>query len=262
LWLAIAGALLAAMGQELSRLDALKGWPAIAKGIGVLAATAVALSAWFAKEALAGNKTSQWVKARTAAESLKSLVYLYRAGVPPFDTADREKLLFDRAAAIQESVVNIQTRSVPPDADPADLSPLTVEGYIAQRVNDQIGYYDRQARICQKANDALHNIVLWLGAVSVLLGIIAAFGWVPGLIALLATLTASLSAHSQSQQYQTLIVTCQATSRRLLALKGEWIASHKTDTDTAERSGFISRCEAALALENGAWAGEWSGIKP
>lgn len=260
--LAVAGALLAAVGQEFNALKIFQDWPVIAKGPGVLAAVAVALAAFFAKEALTGNKTADWIKARSAAESLKSLVYLYRAGAPPFDTADREKVLFDRVSAVEQSVTSVQTRSMPPDATPPDLSPLTVDEYIAKRVDDQIGYYDRRAGEYQKTNDTLRNTVFWLGALSVLLGIVATYGVVAALVALIATLTASLSAHSQNQQYQTLIVTYQATSRRLLALKGEWIASHKTDADTAERNGFIRSCEDALALENGAWAGQWSGKKP
>jgi hypothetical protein len=82
------------------------------------------------------------------------------------------------------------------------------------------------------------------------------------LIGLIATLTASLSAYAQNQQYQTLIVTYQATSRRLKALKGEWIASGKTDADTAERNAFIKSCEDTMALENSAWVGDFVQKKP
>jgi hypothetical protein len=262
LWLAIAGAVLAAVGQEFGALKAFSSWPLATRGVAVLAAFAVALSAYFGKEALSGNKTADWVKARSAAESLKSLVYLYRAGTPPFDSADREKVLFARVGEIQDRVAAVQTRSAPPETKEPDLSPLTVDDYIARRVDDQIGYYDLRASEYQTKNDQLRNAVFWLGAASVLLGVFAATGFVPAMVGLIATLTASLSAHAQNQQYQALIVVYQSTSRRLLALKGEWIASHKSDSDTAERNGFIRSCEDAMALENGAWAGEWSNKPP
>jgi hypothetical protein len=262
LWLAIAGAVLATAGQEFGALKTFGNWPLTTKGVAVLAAFAVALSAYFGKEALSGNKTADWVKARSAAESLKSLVFLYRAGAPPFDSAEREEVLFARVAQVEERVAAVQTRSAPPETKAPDLSPLTVDDYIAKRVDDQIAYYDQRASEYQAENDKLRNGVFWLGAASVLLGIIAAAGFVPALVGLIATLTASLSAHAQNQQYQALIVVYQATSRRLLALKGEWIASHKSDSDTTERNAFIRSCEDALALENGAWAGQWSNKTP
>lgn len=262
LWLAIAGAVLAAVGQEFGALKVFAGLPYAARTAAVLAAFAVALSAYFGKEALAGNKTSEWVKARSAAESLKAVVFLYRAGAPPFDGEDREKILFGRVAAVEQTVTNIQVRSAAPESKEPDLSPLTVDGYIAHRVDDQIRYYDQRAGEYQKKNDTLRDAVLWLGAGSVLLAVVAAAGLVAALVGLIATLTASISAHAQNQQYQSLIVIYQATSRRLVALKGEWVTSHKTDADAAERNAFIRSCEDALALENGAWTGEWSRKAP
>jgi hypothetical protein len=254
LWLAIIGAVLAAAGQE---LPAFTRWPMPAKGAAILASFAIALSAYFGKEALTQSKTSDWIKARAAAESLKAATYLYRAGAPPFDTADREKILFGCVQAIEQGVATIEVRSAAPESPP-DLSPLTVDDYILKRVDDQIGYYDQRAGEYQRKNDTLRNITFWLGAASVLLALISALGVVPALIGLIATLSASLSAHAQHQQYQALIVNYQSTSRRLVALKGEWAASHKTDSDTAERNAFIQNCEHALALENSAWVGAWS----
>ena len=262
LGLALIGALLAAVGQEFHVLPAFKDWTTLQKGVAFVASAAVALSAYFGKQALTQGNTSDWIKARSAAESLKAAVYLYRASAPPFDTADREKILFDRVDAIEQTVATVQSRAVAPDAKPPDLTPLTVDDYIQKRVDDQIGYYDQRSSEYQRQNDILRNTVFWLGAASAILALMSALGVVPALIGLVATLTASLSAHAQSQQYQTLIVTYQSTSRRLLELKGAWAASHKTDADAAERSDFIVKCEHALAIENSAWVGAWSPQKP
>jgi hypothetical protein len=256
LWLAIAGAVLAAAAQEFSVLPALKDWQDLAKGAALLASFAVALCAYFGKEALTGNKTSDWVKARSAAESLKSATYLYRTGAPPFDTADRTRILFDTVAAIEQRVGSIQTQLAAPESTP-DLAPLSVDDYIQKRVDDQILFYDKRADEYQKRNGTLRNFTFWLGAASVVLALVALSGAAAALIGLIATLTASLSAHAQNQQYQTLIVTYQATSRRLTALKGQWIASEKTDADTAERNAFIKSCEDTMALENSAWVGDF-----
>ena len=262
LWLAAVGAVLAAAGQEFGVLKAFASWPMLAKGTAILASFAVALSAYFGKEALAGNKAEDWIKARSAAESLKAITYLFRTGAPPFNTTDREKLLFEGVSAIEQRVASVQTRSAAPETAVSDLSPLTVDEYITQRVDEQIGYYDQRAGEYQRNNDRLRNATMWLGAASVLLGFISSAGAVPALVGLIATLIASLSAHAQNQQYQTLIVVYQSTSRRLMALKGEWLATHKTDADTAERNEFIRRCEDTLALENSAWVGEWLQKQP
>lgn len=260
LWLAIAGAVLAAASQEFGVLTAFGTWPA--KTATILASFAVALSAYFGKEALSGNKAADWIKARSAAESLKAATYLYRAGAPPFNAGDREKILFEQVSAIEQTVTAVQTRSAAQETTVPDLSPMTVDEYIVKRVDEQTGFYDERAGEYQKRNDTLRNVTLGLGAASVLLGLMAAAGAVPALVGLIATLTASLSAHAKNQQYQTLIVMYQSTSRRLVALKGEWIASHNTDADTAARNAFIRSCEDALALENSAWVGEWSPKRP
>jgi hypothetical protein len=256
--LAVAGSVLAAAGQEFGVVAAFSSWPMLARGAAILASFAVALSAYFGKEALTGNKTSDWIKTRSAAESLKAATYLYRAGAPPFDTADRENVLFDSVSSIEQRVASIPARSAAPDSSTPDLSPLTVDDYILKRVDDQIDFYDRRSDEYQRKSDMLRNATLWLGAASVLLGLISAAGVVPALVGLIATLTATISAHAQNQQYQALIVNYQSTLRRLIALKGEWVASRKTDADTAERNAFIRKCEDTLALENSAWVADWS----
>jgi hypothetical protein len=250
--LAIAGAILAATGQELSP------WPKFSRAAALLASFALALAAYFGKQALTASQTSDWVKARSAAESLKAATYLYRASAPPFDQTDRMKALSDLVATIERRVESLQARS-PANEESPDLSPLTVDDYIQKRVEDQIDYYDKRAAQYQKNNDTLSAIVFWFGAASVLLGLVSTLvGFVPAIIGLIATLTASLSAHAQNQQYQVLIVTCQATSRRLVALIGQWAASGKTDADTTDRNAFVRACEDTLAQESTAWVGQWT----
>jgi hypothetical protein len=57
-------------------------------------------------------------------------------------------------------------------------------------------------------------------------------------------------------------VNYQSASWRLIALKGEWAASHKTEANTDDRNAFIRSCEDVLAIENGAWVGARSPQKP
>lgn len=270
--LAAAGAVLAAAAQEM-HLASPKPGPGVAapewahwldfaaKAFGFVGALAVALSAYFAREALGGGKTSDWVKARGAAESLKACLYLYRTGAPPFDGADRAKALLGRVEAVENTVAQIAGRAPKQEAVP-DLGPLTLEQYIAARIDDQIdNYYDPRVLEYQRKNDRFRSLSLWLGAASVLLGAVST-QYTSALVGLVATLTSSLSSYAQSHKYQTLALLYQATSGRLRLLKAEWAADGKTDADTTERNAFIRRCEDALALESSAWTGQWSSKTP
>lgn len=108
--LAIAGAILVTMGQQLGSLTAATApWVALAgKIIGLGGAGAIALSTYFAREALSNESVQRWTRCRSAAESLKACTYLYRAGVPPFDGADRDQKLLERRTAIENAMEGVE----------------------------------------------------------------------------------------------------------------------------------------------------------
>src|SRR5215831_2582798 len=87
--LAIGGAILVAIGQQVTPMGPKEGtWAMIAKGPALLGSLAIALSAYFAREAVSGSRVMDWVRARATAEALKSVTYLFRARVQPFDGGD------------------------------------------------------------------------------------------------------------------------------------------------------------------------------
>lgn len=261
--LAILGAILAALGQQVTAIaPKIELWAAVAKASELIAALAIALSAYFAREALAGKRIGDWVKARAAAESLVANLFLYRAKAPPFDADQSESELFRRVVEIEQTVSEIQTRPGIAEAEIPELSPLSADDYIKERVNGQLEYYDTRANEYQRKSDRLRNATLWLGAASLMLGIISASSSVAPWVGVIATVTAALSAHAQSARYQTLTAAYQSTSRRLGLLVGEWAASKRTDADTSERNAFIRHCEDVMAIENSAWLGPWSQKEP
>ena len=77
-------------------------------------------------------------------------------------------------------------------------------------------------------------------------------------VALLATVTTSITAYVKNHRYELMISLYQATAMRLQSLKDQWLDSGKTDADKAERDSLIQRSEETLALENGAWVAQWS----
>src|SRR5215469_3868634 len=104
--LAVMGTVLVTLGQQipsiLTSLESQAG--TIGKIIGLAGAGAVALSTYFAREALSTESVQRWAKCRSAAESMKASTYLYRAGVSPFEGADRDEKLIDRRTAIEETL--------------------------------------------------------------------------------------------------------------------------------------------------------------
>jgi hypothetical protein len=257
LWLAIAGAILATIGQQLAPLAPKEGILVWAfKAPGILGSCAVALSAYLAKQALADNRVQAWIRARAAAESLKSGIFLYRALAPPFDGPDRVKQLVSRVEKVLEGLKDLETR--PADLVPPPVGQLQVEKYITDRVDEQIEWYEGRANDHQGKADKYRQATGWLGGLGALLALATTSAPVSAWAAVVATITAAITAYLKNQQHQTLAANYQSTALRLRLIKTEWLGSGKTDADTAERNQFIQRCEDTMAAENGAWGALWS----
>jgi SMODS and SLOG-associating 2TM effector domain 1/Protein of unknown function (DUF4231) len=255
--LSISGAILVALGEQVSPLAKEGVGVYLLKTPGWLGSAIIALAAYLTREMLDGSTERNWTRARSVAESLKAATFLYRAAVSPFDGPNRGASLIERTREIQKTVEDLETRHSEPEPEPS-LHALTVDEYMTERVDDQVAFYDRTARRYQAETDRYRYIVLGLGALSVLLGLASAAGPFGLWVAVIATVTGSLAAYIQTQRYVPLTVLYQATMRRLRELLGEWGASGKSDTDKADRDAFIRRCEETMALENGAWVSQWS----
>jgi hypothetical protein len=257
LWLAIAGAILATLGQQLAPWAAKEGLLAwLYRAPGVLGAGAVALGAYLAKQALANDRMQAWTRARAATESLKSGIFLYRASAPPFDGPDRLAQLVARVEKLLADLKNVETR--PPDNQPVPIGQLRIEDYIRDRVDEQVRWYEKRAKEHQRKADLCRKATGVLGAVGALLALATAAAAVSAWAAVVATFTASITAYLKDQQYQTLAGTYQTTALRLRLIKSEWEGSGKTDGDKTERNLFIQRIEDTIAAENGAWMALWT----
>lgn len=100
------------------------------------------------------------------------------------------------------------------------------------------------------------NIGLSLGAIAIGLGALGLTGWTAGWIAVIATITASITAFAYAGRYQYLIISYQTTANKLERLRALWESKGKVDNDTKERNKFICECEAVISIENSAWMAE------
>ena len=135
---------------------------------------------------------------------------------------------------------------------------LSVDQYIDMRVNDQITkFYIPKAIENERIVKRGRQISLFLGALAVVLGALGASGWTAAWVAVITTVTVAIAAYLYAGRYQYLVISYQATARRLELLRSRWEASGMTDAND-ERNQFIRDCEEAISIENSAWMTEWT----
>ena len=256
LWLGFAGALVGTLAQ----VGHLHSDLMPAKILGVVGSLAVALAGVAAAQATADGREKIWVKCRGAGEGLKSSVYLFCAGVPPFDAATRVQALGQR---VEKALKDLEgTELHPAKSDKLPPGALTVGDFINVRVDDQVDYYTRAANKYHKKADFWRFFALAAAAVGAAMGAVSAIYSLAPWVALLATVTASITAFVKNQRYSNMVGLYQATATRLQLLKDQWLDSGKTDEDKADRDNFIQRCEETMSIENGAWTSQWSQQTP
>jgi len=231
--------------------------PWLSRAFGAAGAAAIALAAYLSRQAQADDREGIWTRCRSAAESLKSAIFLCRASTPPFDGADRAARIRSQTEKVMEEMNGVEPRQPGPE-DPPRLTPLTVDGYITERVQRATDWYRKRAREHQDSADLCRKGTAVLMAISALLALASAVSQLSMWAPVLGTITASITAHLKNQRYQMLIAMYQSTALRLDLITGEWAASGKTDTDRAERNALIQRCEETMASENGSWLALWS----
>ena len=228
---------------------------------GILSAVSLGLVAYFGKELLNPEKERNWVRTRSMAESLKAESYLFATNAHPYDKDNAIDQLFARTEELLESVDNLKTESISADEKRKRIIPvnISIEQYIQMRVNDQIdNFYNPKSSEHEKTVNRVKWVSLVLGALAVVLGAFGATGWTAAWVAVLTTITLAIAAYLYAGRYQYLVISYQATARRLEMLRSRWQASGNTDADIQERNQFILDCEEAISVENSAWMAEWT----
>lgn len=258
--LTVAGTVVAALSQQSGTWSLTKAWTLLPNVLGVTAGIALALAAFFTREALKPSAQSEQVRARSAAEGFKTEAYLLAAHAPPYDDPANDR--FAKAARISEAVKDLARNTLTNDEKLVGVLPesLTVDEYITARVDNEINnFYVPQAKRNAAKVKKAQGLGFALSALSVVLGAVSAlFGWVAGWITVIGTVVATIMAYQSAGRFQFLVVSYQATAERLDQLKTRWEDSQKTETDKADRDKFILACEEAISIENSAWMAEWT----
>jgi hypothetical protein len=257
----ITGALLGTLCQESIRLgfnniSNLSWVPLI---LGLLSATAIGLATYFGKEISNPYQEQSWIRSRSMAEALKSEIYLFLSNSPPYDTDKKPEQLMEKAEELLVGIRDLPTEIITEEQKQEGLPKenLTVEKYIQKRVIDQINeFYKPSANKLKQKMKRNKNRGLFFGVLAVLFGAVGLTGWTAGWIAVISTITVSITAYAYAGRYQYLIISYQTTGDKLERLCILWKSKGKTDADTKERNEFIRECETVISIENSAWMAE------
>ena len=263
--LTILGAVLAALASQMP--DAAANVAVIASPrswVALIGAVCLAAATFLTQRLLGADKISAWVRARAIAELLKHEAYKFAAGAAPYDDTDR-----DKAAALLDA----ERRKIEADGDDllaqlvttagkgsSPRAPLTQDEYLAQRVDNLVGWYLPRAAKYRAAATRLRQAEFVLAALATVLTAVAgAFGKIPlagvsvdfaAWTAVLTTIGGAILAHVEASRYDYLAVTYLATARRLQDLR---------NGPRAAWSDFVNSCESIIGAESTSWIAKWTG---
>ena len=259
LLLGIGGAIFGVLCQESIRLELDNYWEHMSSSLGYISSFLIVIAGYFGKELVKPETERAWIRARSMAEALKSLSFLYVTETAPYDKSNKAQLLLDSTNNLMESAKDLSTVKISDEQKLKRLLPLRldVDKYLALRVTDQIKYYGDKAQEYAKRMKNIRNVGFVLGLVAVILGVLGSTGWTAGWIAVISTITSSIAAFVYANKFQYLIISYQATGNRLELLKVSWEIENTTPTDKSKIQDFIKSCEQAISIENSAWMAEY-----
>lgn len=249
LWLGIIAALLAVVAVQLGTDSAGARWFGLAAGI-------AAAMVPFAQRQATTKRISAWTRARSVSEGLKTAVYEYLAGAPPYGGDDRDRQLGDEARTIVAAVGDLERETIGISPDAKQPRPVhDVDTYVAERVDEQIGWYTRKAAHYNTVASRLRLVGDGLAAIAAVLGVAAAAldqsslaAWVP----FVTTVGSSLLAHVAASRYDHMIIEYSRTAQQL-----EHLRDARAD-DGMSNGDFINACEAVISVENQGWMTRWT----
>ena len=211
------------------------------------------------------DRTEAWIRCRSVSEGIKTELYTYlvRAGKYRIDPG-RDLLLnaeVDRITGKAKDLLKYVR-----DSDCDDLtepSTLDIDGYISNRVSDQIDRYYRptaERLLSQMRRFRTAEIVLSFGA-AILTAVAASMdgptqhlGLLTGV---LAAAIAAIAAHIEGARFERQAISYRMVANRLTSLLNEWTATHQSRSPSADEvDELVANCEAAISIENQGLDGE------
>jgi len=263
----VVGAVLTTLAGVLTGFG--QDWWAVRAVLALVGAIVLAVVPYVTRTKTSKDRVRDWVRARSASEALKEAIYRYLVGVPPFAPAPAPAVLIKRSQEIKEKVRDLSRYVAGVEAAPRADRPLqlSVDGYVDQRVNDQIElYYRPRGKESALAAKNLHAWEFRLGLIAVILAAAASaatatsLSWLAAIspwVAVATTAGASVTAHLAAARYDQAALTYFATADRLTALRDEWLVDPNRLAPPRVVK-LVDDCEHAISTENEAWMVDWT----
>jgi SMODS and SLOG-associating 2TM effector domain 1/Protein of unknown function (DUF4231) len=251
--LTVAGAVLATLA---ARLPA--GQARVGSVLAVAAAVGVGLVPLL-RPRCSGRVLRDWTRARSASEALKSEVYLYLAGAGDYRGEDRDRQLRVCTDRVRYEVVDLLRHSV--NIEPAQRALPDVYdygSYLRVRVDGQVeDYYRPKARQLQVRLSQFRRVEVVLAVAGVVLGALAVSLAEVGLgawIAVVTTVSASVTAHVGATRYEYQLIEYLRTADELTRLRRDAAAT----TSPIELDQLVVQCERVISIQNEGWMAKLS----
>lgn len=250
--LLVIGAILGAVAVQSS-------WPRGTTGaVAGSAALALAVAGILQQRFLNGEEVARWTGARAASETLKAEVFRYRAGVAPYDDADRDRALSAQVDAVQKKAAALALDLQQTPADSKALPEVSdFATYVTNRAKNQADWHRGKIAEHVQAARRIRYAELAATAVAALLGAIGAALDTKGLtvwIGVATTIGAAFAAHLSATQRDRIAAGYAATADRLDLL----IERLPADPNAATRTQFVADVESTLGAQNETWLGLFS----
>jgi SMODS and SLOG-associating 2TM effector domain 1 len=244
----------------------------------------LALVPYLRQRLVSPERVQAWTTARNVSEQLKEAIYRHLMGVlPPEPLADGSAPpdaagpgnLVRRCRTIKLAAVDLAgVAAAARAADRPRKTQLTLDDYLADRVEGQISYYRRKGEAAGRAAKRLQAIEFGLGVTAVILGTLTGSA-VPGdgggdpakqiftisallpLLAVVAAATAAVTGHIAGAREAEIAAKYFATYDLLKTIRDEWRVSPEPQ-DPANVRRLADTVERATASEYGGWVSDWN----
>ena len=246
----------------------------------------LALVPYLRQRLVSPERVQTWTTARNVSEQLKEAIYRHLMGVlppepladgsAPADTAGPGNLVRRcrsiKLAAVDLAGVAAAARAV----DRPRKTQLTLEDYLADRVEGQITYYRSKGEAAGRRAKRLQAIEFGLGVTTVILGTLTGSavsgdggsGSDPAqqiftlsallpLLAVVAAATAAVTGHIAGAREAEIAAKYFATYDLLKTIRDEWRVS-PDPLDPANVRRLVDTVERAIASEYGGWVADWN----
>ncbi|HKD70025.1 MAG TPA: DUF4231 domain-containing protein [Candidatus Binataceae bacterium] len=219
-----------------------------------LAATAAAVTPILGRDILQVKREAGWIRARAAAEAIKSECFRYAAHLGDYSKSNRDEIFLARREALADTALQ---QGLTPLSDPAQgkdnrcpPSPMSRDWYVANRLRQQQDFYEQAARTHEAATTRLRLFGLFAAILAAALGAagtVFAAPWFSPWIGVVTTLGALIVTYGLMERRQYLAATYGAMAYRLSRLEERFpndledLVREAEDLVNGEHSAWIER---------------------